>query len=133
MEKKNMMEELNVPKQVTILGIKYTVEVRNPNDDSQLAKGPDGYTDVNSKKIILANLYDTTAYHYISQYPESILGKYKHVFRHEITHAFLHECGLGSCSGKTNLPWAINEEMVDWISIQAPKLYKIWEKLGLLD
>lgn len=35
-----------------------------------------------------------------------------------IIHAFLHESGLDVCS------WAHNEEMVDWLAIQFPKLYE---------
>ena len=39
--------------------------------------------------------------------------------KYEITHAFLAESGL-----RGNCDWADNEEMVDWIAIQLPKMYK---------
>lgn len=47
--------------------------------------------------------------------------------RHELVHAFLFECGLAE-----NSPWAQNEELVDWIAIQGPKLYKAWLEAGAI-
>lgn len=41
--------------------------------------------------------------------------------RHELTHAMLSESGLQSESA-----WAMNEEIVDWIAIQGPKLMEVW-------
>lgn len=38
------------------------------------------------------------------------------MIRHELVHAFLFESGLSVNS------WADNEEIVDWIAIQFPKL-----------
>ena len=45
--------------------------------------------------------------------------------RHELVHAFLFECGLAE-----NSNWAQNEELVDWIAIQGPKIYKAWQDAG---
>ena len=47
--------------------------------------------------------------------------------RHEIIHAFLCESGLAE-----NSDWATNEELVDWIAIQAPKLIKAWKDADAL-
>ena len=47
--------------------------------------------------------------------------------RHEIVHAFLFESGLAE-----NSEWAQNEEMVDWIAKQGPKLIKAWQEAGAL-
>ena len=47
--------------------------------------------------------------------------------RHEIIHAFLFESGLAE-----NSEWAQNEEMVDWIAKQGPKLIKAWQEAGAL-
>lgn len=47
--------------------------------------------------------------------------------RHEIIHAFMNESGL-----KGNSEWAHNEELVDWIALQFPKILKVYEKLGVL-
>lgn len=51
----------------------------------------------------------------------------KEAIRHELVHAFLNESGL-----KGNSEWAKNEEIVDWIAIQAPKIFKLYEKLEVL-
>ena len=51
------------------------------------------------------------------------VAKYrKQVIRHELIHAFLCESGLHE-----NCEWH-NEEMVDWLAMQAPKLQKIFKE-----
>ena len=45
--------------------------------------------------------------------------------RHELVHAFLYESGL-SINGNNAPAWPTNEEMVDWMAIQGPKLYAAW-------
>ena len=47
--------------------------------------------------------------------------------RHEIVHAFFFESGLGCESD-----YAQNEELVDWIARQGPKLYRAWAEAGAL-
>lgn len=56
----------------------------------------------------------------------------KSTLRHEITHAFLNESGLSDNANQYRHSWAINEEMVDWIAIQSPKIFKVFQELGLL-
>lgn len=46
------------------------------------------------------------------------------VIRHELIHAFIYESGLSNEN-----KWAENEELVDWIAIQFPKLKKCFEKI----
>ena len=58
---------------------------------------------------------------------------YQHkVIRHEIVHAFLYESGLdvNSLSGGA---WAKNEEMVDWMAIQIPKILKAFQEAGIAE
>ncbi|WP_461218455.1 hypothetical protein [Lapidilactobacillus salsurivasis] len=43
--------------------------------------------------------------------------------RHELIHAFLYESGLDA-----NSEWARNEEIVDWIAIQFPKLQIVFNQ-----
>lgn len=50
--------------------------------------------------------------------------------RHEVIHAFLNESGLQWNSFAPENAWAKNEEMVDWIAIQAPKIFKVYQELG---
>lgn len=56
------------------------------------------------------------------------VAKYrKQVIRHELIHAFLCESGLHE-----NCEWH-NEEMVDWLAMQAPKLQKYLKKLNIFN
>lgn len=48
--------------------------------------------------------------------------RYKEVLRHEIVHAFFNECGLDD--------YCNNEELVDWIAIQFPKMLKVFQEIG---
>ena len=49
------------------------------------------------------------------------------VIRHEIIHAFLFESGLAQNTNDVE-SWAMNEEMVDWLAIQFPKLLKAFKE-----
>ena len=56
----------------------------------------------------------------------------KHTLRHEIVHAFLDESGLKESAGKNRGPWSKNEETVDWMATQIPKITKLYKELGIL-
>lgn len=62
--------------------------------------------------------------------PETIRATQKEVLRHEIVHAFFDQSGLSDSSLNLDVVWAKNEEMVDWIAIQGPKIYKVWKEVG---
>lgn len=49
------------------------------------------------------------------------------VIRHEIIHAFLYESGIWVNSNDVE-QWSMNEEMVDWIAIQFPKIYEAYKQ-----
>ncbi len=51
----------------------------------------------------------------------------KQTLRHEIIHAFFAESGLHSDSD-----YAENEELVDWIAIQFPKMLKVFQEVDAL-
>lgn len=53
------------------------------------------------------------------------------VLRHEILHAFLCESGLSACSHKSD-NWAADEEIVEWLAIQFPKIFAAFEAAGCL-
>lgn len=105
---------------VKILGVPYTVEIKDREEDPRLATR-DGYIDKHAKSIVVAKFVldeDTT---------DNIESYADQVARHEIIHAYLYESGL-DCESL----WAINEEMIDWISIQLPKMIKTMEKIECL-
>jgi hypothetical protein len=56
----------------------------------------------------------------------------KQTLRHEITHAFLNESGLMDSALVADCSWAKNEEMVDWIAMQFPKLLKAMQEADAL-
>ena len=95
---------------VNVLGTKYTILESNKIADPIL-EGNDGYCDFTTKTIVIDTFRES---------PNSVkdLASYKmQVIRHELVHAFLFESGLDSSS------WANNEEIVDWIANQFPKLH----------
>lgn len=94
---------------VNVLGTKYTIKESNRIEDQTLENN-DGYCDHSIKTIVIDTFKDS---------PGSLgdLDSYKkQVIRHELIHAFLFESGLGTSS------WAKDEEIVDWIASQFPKL-----------
>lgn len=90
--------------------------------------GVDGYTDSSVRTIVIeATITDNT-----DPQAKANLEEYKKtVIRHEIIHAFLYESGLEGNTGKCK-NWSQNEEMVDWIAIQFPKILKVFKLLDVL-
>lgn len=52
------------------------------------------------------------------------------VVRHEIVHAYLEESGLSA--NFEMKPLGIPETIVDWVAIQAPKMFKTFKELNVL-
>lgn len=111
------MDKIN---QVNILGTPYTIEMSNRKEDSIL-ENYDGYCDDSINLIRICEMeQDTDSLKDLSVYQ-------KKVIRHELVHAFLNESGL-----KSNSEWARNEEIVDWIAIQLPKMFKVMKEIEVL-
>lgn len=103
---------------VNILGVPYTIIESDRVKDMNLNHA-DGYCDSSTKKIVIDTFRDEPGS------LEDLESYKKKVIRHEIIHAFLFESGLGCES------WAANEEIVDWIAYQFPKLLDTFESLGI--
>ncbi|MBR5583360.1 MAG: hypothetical protein IKW21_02405 [Lachnospiraceae bacterium] len=104
---------------VNVLGTEYSIIETNKVDDINLEQCA-GYCDASVKKIVIDTFQNT---------PGSMedLDKFrKQVIRHELIHAFLSESGL-ECES-----WAKDEEIVDWIAIQFPKLIEAFEKANAI-
>lgn len=104
---------------IDVLGTWYTITKSNKLKDDNL-NNSDGYCDYTTKQIVIDTFQDS---------PGSLadLEKYrKQVIRHELVHAFLFESGLGVNS------WGVNEEIVDWIAYQFPKMADAFEKVNAL-
>ena len=106
---------------VNVLGVIYEITEASPKTDENL-KDADGYVIFYDKRIVLSDLSD-----WDKQAAKDIYRKQN--LRHELIHAFLYESGLAyNSNGATN--WAMNEEMVDWIAIQMPKIMDVYESVS---
>lgn len=104
---------------VNVLGTDYTIKKMNMVEEPELEQC-DGFCDHTTKTIVISD---------IQERPGSVedLDTYtKGVIRHELVHAFLFESGLGADS------WGIDEEIVDWIAYQFPKMAEAFEKVDAL-
>lgn len=106
---------------INILGTNYKLKENcNVSDYSGLLEN-EAYTDFTTKEIIIGD-YDTENTNSIKNLKYHI----RKVKRHEIIHSLLYESGLDS-----NTDWATNEEIIDWIAIQYPKMKEIFSKLNI--
>lgn len=104
---------------VSVLGQDYEIIKTNEFEQPRL-EGNVGLLDPYTKQIfITAPKAD--------EHTADVGSYYKKILRHEITHAFLTESGLIESSD-----WAVNEEAVDWFSIQFPKLLQAFESAGAI-
>lgn len=99
--------------EVSILGTPWTIEWRTKEEDPRLVEC-DGYCDDTIKTMVIEwSDWDGMNKNNMAVYMAKIV-------RHEMIHAMLAESGLDSNTEKN---WARNEEMVDWIAIQLPKMF----------
>ena len=76
------------------------------------------------------SIIDEDDYRYDKQSAESVkdlVAYQKKVLRHEIVHAFLYESGLWQNAYGSKC-WAKNEEMIDWMAIQIPKIQRAYKE-----
>ena len=107
---------------VNVLGVEYTIKKSNRVEDLGL-ENADGYCDHSTKTIVIDTFKNYEAL------PDAMgnLNEYeKKVIRHELVHAFLFESGLSANS------WAKDEEIVDWIARQFPKLREAFAQCGAI-
>ena len=109
---------------VNILGQSYRIEFLAENKDSKF-DDVDGYIDHTIHLIRVAFLQPN------KDSVQDLATYAKKVMRHEIVHAYLYESGLAESSCSVN-NWATNEEMVDWIARQFPKMKRTMEALNCL-
>jgi hypothetical protein len=84
-----------------------------------------GYCDGYKKEIVIRDLNGVKGWKDEPQETRNI--SMNETLRHEIVHAFFDECGLKESSLQCEGGWARNEELVDWIAIQAPKMLKAFQ------
>lgn len=115
------MEKINV------LGTDYRI-FKHRQEENKCLSNKDGFCDPYAKEIVVlkceGNKDDIDSARNLKFYENKIL-------RHEIIHAFLYESGLDINSHDIE-QWARDEEIVDWIAIQFPKITKIFQELDIL-
>lgn len=116
---------------IDILGTEYRIETHKVSEDSYMEeKGLAGYCEEENKLIVVADMSEEK---YFVGMDEKAQETYrKKTLRHEIVHAFLNESGLSDSSNWFDGAWAKNEEMVDWLAIQAPKIFSTFKKMNIL-
>ena len=114
---------------VNVLGTEYKIEIHKRSEDEFMKKmNADGYCSEDGKFIVIADTYDRDSFPDMNT-EES--GNYKkRLLRHEIFHAFLSESGLSVNAGAPSIAWSKNEEMVDWLAIQFPKMYAAFKSVN---
>ena len=118
-------------KKISILGTEYTVRFVEAGQDEYMDKMHyGGYCSNDSHEIYILLL--KTHEEWENEPEENIAHNQRTTLRHEIIHAFLNESGLQWNSFTPDSAWAKNEEMVDWIAIQFPKLLKAFEQADAL-
>lgn len=122
---KDTIIESSVSNVISILGTEYKL-FREPSSSWKFVDGIMGRCDSYLKEISISILNR-----------DSVINKGKpdewfflnevEIVRHEIVHAFLNESGL-SYNTKSSTSWATNEEMIDWIALQADKISKAFKE-----
>lgn len=117
--------------EVSVLGTTYTIRRVENGEDSYMDKnGFAGYCDAVTKEIVILNLRSLESY---KGDPENrIASQEKETLRHELVHAFFNESGLQESSLRYEGGWAHNEEMVDWIARQEPKLHAAFQAVDAI-
>lgn len=116
---------------VNVLGQPYAVVQKRYEEDGQFKKMECGaYCSMTEKTIVLCDLFTYPGWE--DETNHAVTEQTKTLLRHEIVHAFLQESGLSTNSNSDAGPWARNEEIVDWVALQGPKLYAAWKEAGAL-
>ncbi len=114
-------------KRINILGAEWEITKEDFNNDELKGKDRDGYCYNTARKIVVADF--NTNEDWKNEDDKCKEEATRQILRHEIIHAYLYESGLGA-NTNTSECWAENEEMVDWMAIQFPKIYKTFMEAG---
>lgn len=109
--------EIAKMKNVNVLGTEYRIIT----DDSIVSQGVDGLCESYQKKITIRSKDKMLCPDDSDEIKEL---RYKEVLRHELIHAFFDESGLDDYSN--------NEQLVEWIASQFPKMIKAFEEADCL-
>ena len=103
---------------VNVLGTVYKIKYIPSLD------GRGGETDFYTIEIRISEQEDVPA----EYKTDNLKEMQRHVLRHELIHAFLFESGMDQSSA-AHEAWAVNEEMIDWMAIQMPKIMAAYDSI----
>ena len=103
---------------VNVLGTVYKIKYIPSLD------GRGGETDFYTKEIRISEQEDVPA----EYKTDNLKEMQRHVLRHELIHAFLFESVMDQSSA-AHEAWAVNEEMIDWMAIQMPKIMAAYDSI----
>ena len=116
---------------VNILGTDYEIIVLKYEEDERFKdRSIDGYCDAVLKRLVLCDMHTWPKWD--KETDEFIDVCRRRTLRHEIVHAFFEESGLSDSALRFDGAWAGNEELVDWIAAQGPKIHDAWQAAGAL-
>ena len=111
---------------VDILGTRYRIEVHKISEDPYMEQNSfEGYCSEFEKLIVVADVNEEKYFRLATQTERENVTKT--ILRHEIVHAALNESGLSGNANVWNEAWPKNEEMVDWMAIQIPKIVEAFK------
>ena len=140
-DKVMLVEEYNfwVPRIINVLGTNYEVKLMDMSADKDTDEGSFitdndfcAFCNNYDKTIILTNLRDEKwypTYKHLSL--DAIVEAYKETLRHELFHAVFGCCGLKGNSHSSGA-FAMDEELIDFLAIQSPKIFEIFKNANIL-
>lgn len=116
---------------VNILGTEYEIIIKKYDEEEAFDRNSfAGYCDGYTKQIVICDMHTYKGWENESE--QTIQASQNLTLRHEIVHAFFNESGLMDSAFAYDGGWSKNEEMVDWLAIQIPKIHKAYQEVGCL-
>ena len=104
-----------------VLGTEYDIEIISERDATMVALDAEGYTDYSIKMIRVRDVTQNKG-------PEQQQNRDAYldlIIRHELIHDFLYESGIDFGMQFHN------EELVDWLAMQFPKMTEVFDEMEI--
>ena len=108
---------------INVLGEEYQIVVDKSGTNPKL-ESSFGYTEPYSKKIVIDNNITDDS----TMSVENLDAFVRHIYRHEVVHAFFYESGVSYKFDKDE-----EDFLVDWIAKMVPKMLKVFKEMGVLE
>ena len=115
---------------IDILGTEYTIRLDDFNCAELQGENRSGYCNPFGKIIVVEDL--ETDDDWKNESAQIKKHRTRCILRPEIIHALLYESGIWANSNEIMSGWAMNEEMIDWLAIQSPKIFRAFQEADAL-